>query len=269
MKKYKISEVAKMFDITRSKLIHYDNWGILSPSIRNEKNYRFYTTEDIKKLELIIAFKESGLSLEEIKAYLINQGNNSSLDLLNRQKKELDKKIKTLEKQRLVITKRIERLSKFKDLEIYEGFLLEDYPEIWVTYEPIGFGPLMTYSSAVNKLKTLLELEGHLTSKFGICYDLTHKDPSDKYVLKYVFDYLGEKKDLGHQIKIPSGNFLRCIHKGKKDTIDETIQKIIEYAGTQGYQITGEAFYIPLYDYWESMSDEFLGEVLLPIKIQS
>ena len=70
MKKYKISEVAKLFDITRTALIHYDNYGLISPSIRNEKNYRFYTSDDMQKLELILALKESGLTLKEIQSIL-------------------------------------------------------------------------------------------------------------------------------------------------------------------------------------------------------
>lgn len=270
MKKiYKISEVAKMFDITRTMLIHYDKWGILSPSMRNEKKYRLYTTDDIKKLELIIAFKESGLSLEEIKSYLNDEDHTSSIELLTRQKEEIRKKIKALKKQSLVIEKRIQHLTRFNDMEIYEGILLEEYPEGSIIYEPLGFGPLMNYSSAINKLKATLEAEGRLTSKFSIGIDITHVNNSGKYPFKYVFDNSIDLTEIGHQLKIPKSKYLRSIHHGNKDNIDETINKILEYAREHNYEAKGEAFYIPLYDYWESMSDDFIGEILVPITVKN
>jgi DNA-binding transcriptional MerR regulator/uncharacterized protein YlbG (UPF0298 family) len=266
MKKiYKISDVAKMFGISRTKLIHYDKWGILCPSIRNEKNYRFYTTDDIKKLELILAFQESGLSLDEIKSYLNNDSDISSVQLLNRQLEEIQKKIKTLKKQSLVIEKKIQYLTKFHDMEMYEGILLEDYPEGYIIYETVGYGPLKSYSSAINKLKSTLEAEGRLTSKFSICIDITHTDASGKYVIKYVFDNMNGLKEIGNQKKIPKSKYLRKIHNGNKDNVESTIKQVLEYASLNDYKTGDEAYYIPLYDYWESMSDGFIGEILIPI----
>lgn len=266
-KTYKISEIAKMFDITRTALIHYDKWGILSPSIRNENNYRFYTTEDIKRLELIIALKESGLSLEDIKAYLDKKINKSSKELLIHQKEEIDKKIETLRKQSLVIQKRIKHLSKFNNINIYEGILLEEHPEMVIAYESIGFGPLMSYSSAVSKLKKTLDKDDQLTSKYGICFDINHKDSSGKYLKKYVFDYLSDEKNTSNLNKIPKYKYLKIIHEGRHFSVEDSINKILEYANEKDYQIIGEAYYVPLFDYWESMYDEFIGEVLVPVII--
>lgn len=266
MKTYKISEVAKKFDITRTALIHYDKWKILSPSIRNEKNYRYYTTEDIKKLELILALKESGLSLNEIKSYLHEKISKTSIELLIQQKKEIDMKIETLQEQSIIIEKRIEHLSKFDKIDVYEGIKVTEYPEMSITVETIGFGPLMNYSAAVNKLKNKLNKDGQLTSKYGICYDLNHKDNIGKYVKKYLFDYLSESNDPTHTTKLPKRLYLRSIHIGQQYTIEESIENLLNYARNNNYDVSIEAYYIPLFDYWESMSDVFVGEILIPLQ---
>lgn len=266
MEKYKISEVAKKFDITRTALIHYDNCGLLSPSIRNDKNYRYYTSEDILKLELILALKESGLSLKEIQSYLSEESDQTSIELLNQQVKEFDKKIKLLKIQKCVIKKRIETLEKFKTLDIYEGIRLDKYPEMIIIEEPIGYGPLMTYDSAVIRLKKKLGQEGQLSSKFGICYDISQTDSHGKYKMKYVFNYLNTEGYSKEKSTVPSSNFICCLHKGKYTTIENTINKLISYALEMNFIIGRDVYFVPLFDYWESVSDEFIGEVLIPIK---
>ncbi|MCT4662350.1 MAG: MerR family transcriptional regulator [Tissierellales bacterium] len=269
MKKYKISEVAKLFDITRTALIHYDNYGLLSPSIRNEKNYRYYTSDDLQKLELILALKESGLTLKEIQSYLTEEGKKTSIELLNHQKKEIDKKIETLKMQRYIIEKRLENLTELHSIDIYEGIKLNEYPEMIIIKEPIGYGPLMTYDSAVSRLRRKLEQEGSLSSKFGICFDTTHSDQLGKYKMKYIFDYLNAEGSALKSTKQPSSKFIRCLHKGKHTTVEITINKLLSYANEKNYIVSGEAYFIPLFNYWESISDEFVGEVLIPIKIKN
>ncbi len=272
--KYKISEVAKKFDITRTTLIHYDNCGLLSPSFRNEKNYRYYTLDDIQKLEIILALKESGLTLKEIQSYLSYESKKTSIELLSQQKIEIDKKIKELKIQSYVIDKRIEHLRKFHSIDIYEGVLLDEYPEVTITTEPIGFGPLMNYDSAVNRLRKKLGQEGQLSSKFGICFDISPPNNSEKYRMKYVFDYLNTfdyantKENSLKLTKIPPSKFLRCLHRGKYTTVEKTIAKLLSHANENNYLVNGDAYFVPLLDYWESVSDEFIGEVLLPIKIK-
>jgi DNA-binding transcriptional MerR regulator len=269
IKTYKISQVASMFNITRTSLIHYDKWGILSPSIRNEKKYRLYTQEDINKLEIIIALKESGLSLKEIQSYLSGDNETSSIELLEIQKKEIDKKIKDLKTQKNIIDKRIYHLKKSKEQEIYEGILENEYPEIDTAKEIIGYGHLMDYDSAVQRLKNKLGREGQLSSKFGICFDIKHSNSSGKYNMKYVFYYLHSEEENIDMSNLETKKFIRCIHKGHHTSVEFTINKLIAYANEKKYTLSKEAYYVPLFDYWESMTEEFIGEILIQVEKES
>ena len=67
---YKISEVARISGVSVRMLHHYDNIGLLIPSDKNDKNYRLYSDEDVKKLYQILIFKELEFSLKEIKNIL-------------------------------------------------------------------------------------------------------------------------------------------------------------------------------------------------------
>lgn len=266
IEKYKISQVAKKFNITRTALIHYDNCGLLSPSIRNEKNYRYYTSDDLQKLELILALRESGLTLKKIQSYLSQEEEKTSIELLNHQKNEIDKKIESLKAQRYIIEKRLYNLKKFNSIDIYEGIKLDQYPEMVIIKEAIGYGPLMTYDSALSRLRSKLEKEGLLSSKSGIAFDISHSSQSHKYNMMYVFDYLNVEGSQLETTKIPSQHYIRCLHQGKHTNVEVTIDKLLIYAHQNNYSICDHAYFVPLFDYWESITDEFIGEVLIPLK---
>lgn len=68
---YKIGEMKKICDVTRKALLVYEEAGIISPVIKNEKSgYRYYTLEDIRKINSLKTLQSLGLSLMEINEYL-------------------------------------------------------------------------------------------------------------------------------------------------------------------------------------------------------
>src|SRR5512140_1616481 len=64
---YKVSEVAKLANITIRTLHHYDEVGLLVPSDRSEAGYRLYTAADLEKLQQILFYKELGFGLDDIR----------------------------------------------------------------------------------------------------------------------------------------------------------------------------------------------------------
>lgn len=70
-KQLSTGEIAKISGLTIRTLQHYDNIGILPASGRTDGGRRFYTEDDIIKLEHILFYKGLGFSLEEIKEKLL------------------------------------------------------------------------------------------------------------------------------------------------------------------------------------------------------
>jgi len=66
----KISEVAKMFQMTPRTIRYYEEIGILSP-LRSSTNIRLYPKRELVKLRLIDRGKRYGFSLEEIKEMIL------------------------------------------------------------------------------------------------------------------------------------------------------------------------------------------------------
>ena len=67
---YRISQLARLFGLSRSTLLYYDRIGLLRPSERSRANYRVYSHADRKRLEQICSYRRTGMSLETIQAVL-------------------------------------------------------------------------------------------------------------------------------------------------------------------------------------------------------
>ena len=70
MKRLTISKLAAEFAMSRSTLLYYDRIGLLRPPGRTGSGYRFYGDREYQRLQRICAYREAGLSLEEIQSIL-------------------------------------------------------------------------------------------------------------------------------------------------------------------------------------------------------
>lgn len=65
---FKIGEIAEMFGISVRALHLYDKMGLFKPEYTDENTgYRYYTADQIGKLQTILGFKRIGFSLSEVK----------------------------------------------------------------------------------------------------------------------------------------------------------------------------------------------------------
>lgn len=94
MKNYfSIGEAAKAAHTTNETLRHYDRIGLVKPSQKDEwTNYRYYTEQDIVRLNTVRALQLMDLSLQEIKTVLEYDDLEKIIDFLAKAEKRLMKK---------------------------------------------------------------------------------------------------------------------------------------------------------------------------------
>jgi len=99
-----VGKVAKMFGISRTTLLYYDNIGVFCPSERGENGYRYYCENDIEKLKQIICLREIGVPLNEMSWHL----NNSDIEvvsMLMKRLNDMNKEIENIKNQQSIIIK--------------------------------------------------------------------------------------------------------------------------------------------------------------------
>ncbi|MFR5891409.1 MAG: MerR family transcriptional regulator [Bacilli bacterium] len=98
MKNYfSIGEAAKMANTTTETLRHYDRINLLKPSIKDKNTkYRYYSIEDIVRLNTIHALQQMDLPLKDIKQLLDLQDLQKIIDFLEQAQLKADEKIASL-----------------------------------------------------------------------------------------------------------------------------------------------------------------------------
>jgi len=122
---FTIGQVAKKYALSRSTLIYYDKIGILEPSGRSESNYRLYSQKDLEKMDRIMLFRSTGLSLESIPSMLDKNDDDLNASLENRLF-TINNEIQVLRGQQKVLLNILENKNLLKGSRIITK-------EIWVS----------------------------------------------------------------------------------------------------------------------------------------
>jgi DNA-binding transcriptional MerR regulator len=99
---YTVGQLAKLFGLSRTTLLYYDEIGVLSPSARSASNYRLYSDDDVRRMERIKVYREAGLPLEAI-SRLLREDSDSVPAVLERHLQKLSREIARLRDQQHLI----------------------------------------------------------------------------------------------------------------------------------------------------------------------
>lgn len=79
-----VGQVADLFGVTRRTLHHYDEIGLVVPSMRSHAGYRLYSDDDLTRLQHVVVYRRLEFALEEIALLLAEP--DSVQDHLRRQR---------------------------------------------------------------------------------------------------------------------------------------------------------------------------------------
>lgn len=108
---YTTGQFARLTGVNKRTLHYYDEIGLFSPAFKEENGYRYYTCFQTVQLELIMAFRKIGLSIEEIIHYQKSPSNASFSDLISEKKAIIDKSIQELLRTKSFLEQKSEKLS--------------------------------------------------------------------------------------------------------------------------------------------------------------
>jgi MerR family transcriptional regulator, thiopeptide resistance regulator len=70
----KVGDLARRTGLTIRTLHHYDEIGLLQPSLHTESGHRLYTAGDVARLQQVVSLRQLGFSLEEVRDCLDRPG---------------------------------------------------------------------------------------------------------------------------------------------------------------------------------------------------
>ena len=116
---YRIGQLAKLLNVSESKLRFLEQQGVISP-LRENSGYRYYSEDSKNRLEVILKAQQMGFSLKQIRS--VQRQNDSSdqhpvdcqllLPMLQQKLTEIDQQMLELQQQRLQIELLVLQLSE-------------------------------------------------------------------------------------------------------------------------------------------------------------
>ncbi len=125
-KHYSVKQLAELSGVTVRTLHHYDQIGLLKPTLRSEKKYRLYNSDDLLRLQQVLFFRELDFSLNQIGEILDDPGFDTKDALLDHRTRLVHRQqhmtslIRTVDKT--LASLEGENHMTLKDNNLYEGF---------------------------------------------------------------------------------------------------------------------------------------------------
>ena len=237
---FSVSDFAKFSRTTKDTLLHYDKIGLLSPVLRGENNYRYYSSEQLAFVNVTRILQALGMSLAEIK------------DVKDHRTPELIDEV--FERQLGYIELKIEEWSRARKLlhtyrKVLNSVFNVDEKAITVQFLPaeaIILGDINDYSRGKNDYDALYDFYHAIVEKYP---NLNLNYPvwalfSEERIKRgdwtwpdrfYFFNPAGYDKRPGalYAIGYKRGGYGQC---------DELYRRIIDYIDKNGFEICGDAY---------------------------
>ena len=123
---FSTGEFAKLCNVNKKTLFHYDEIGLFKPEIVKENGYRYYSIYQLEIFDMIYTLRDLGVPLKEIKSFMDKRNPNSVVELF--EYNEIENEIKLLRRKQEIMSNKM-KLIKQHNLEIigysYEEVLLD------------------------------------------------------------------------------------------------------------------------------------------------
>ena len=128
--KLKIGEFSRLMQVTVKTLRHYEQKELLIPDEVDEwTGYRYYSTEQMLKLNSIRQLQKLGFTLEEIRELYDNESHAPSMEQLSKKIEDTERQLKQLIARRSQL---LDWMDSRKKIKIMEKFSIESLPEVIV-----------------------------------------------------------------------------------------------------------------------------------------
>jgi len=242
--KLKIGEFSQMMQVTVKTLRHYEQKGLLLPDEVDEwTGYRYYSIEQMQKLNTIRDLQRLGFSLDEIKELYDEDSHTPSIRKITEKIHETDKQLQQLiARRRKLLDWRISR----KEIKTMEKFSIQSLPEIIVASHReviphyAAIGP-MCYEKIGPEMQRL----GCKCPPPGYCFTIEHNKEYTPTNIDIEYceqvEEMGEDSSIIQFKRLPAIPKALCMkHIGPYERMGESFVELFKYIDEHGYKIIGQ-----------------------------
>lgn len=247
-----ITEMAHLRGITTETLRHYDRIGLLKPDALDENNVRYYSVLDYEKLGTIRELQQIGLSLKEIAAYLNHRTVQSSYELLLRQQKYYEDKLREYQLIKRKVDQKAAFMKEVRQQNQESGYLQVRHIETRYCLKTasmvndeisLGYG-CMELEKTAQEYGLLVPI--YASDSYAGRFMWSQENPDTELLM--ILDNKPERNKWKLTL-LPEGDYLCCCQQGSFWKRKEARQAIRRYCIQNKIKIAEDAVVISKIDY--------------------
>ena len=239
---FKIGDLSKLSQVPVKTLRYYDEIGLLKPTeVDTFTGYRYYSADQLPRLNRILALKDLGLSLTQIAQLLDdNLPPDQIRGMLRLKQTELQQQVQEDEARLVRVEWRLKQIEEEETMSAQEMLLkttratkVASIREVIPTYSDVG--------------RLFSEIFVHLgqhgvkpaAPPFAIYYDQEYRDRDVDVEAVVPVASSVPKGDRVTARESPEAQVACTMHQGSYDTIGEAYTRLLSWIGANGYHIAG------------------------------
>jgi DNA-binding transcriptional MerR regulator/effector-binding domain-containing protein len=273
---FKIGDFSKITRLPVSALRYYADIGLLEPQhIEAETGYRYYSLEQVPRLNRILALRDLGLSLHQIKEIMQEELPLSELKgMLKLKEKEVQQAIEAEESRLSRVRYLLQAIEKAESGLPLSEVILKDVPAQWVysLREVIPVGDTIAVLMGEAALALMAAGAKFTAAPMTLFHDLEFKEQDLDIEIAFPLEQaqaellLSNERTLKSRLLEALPQVASLIHIGDYERFPESYAHLGRWIEANGYQITGAAREIYLRP--PSEESEAISEIQFPIERQ-
>ena len=241
---FKIGEFSRLSRVSVRMLRHYDQLGLLAPSQTDPfTGYRYYSADQLPRLNRILALRDLGFSLEQIAGMLEDDlSTEQLLGMLKLKRAEVEGQMQ-LEQQKLArLEVRIRQMSESPKHGAYDVIVRDIEPELAATYREVAAD-----DDRIQEMFDMVEVyvaqyDGARADKppFSIYYDDEYREKDVDAEVAVPLKYAIPESESIRVRQMPRLSNVACVvHVGDYSAIYQAYNALLAWIEANDYRMTG------------------------------
>jgi len=241
---FKIGEFSRLSRVSVRMLRHYDQLGLLTPSqIDPFTNYRYYSADQLPRLNRIIALRDLGFSLEQI-ANVLDEDlpTDQLLGMLKLKRAEIEQQMQEEQSRLARLEARIRQMNSSAAVGAYDVILRDIEPELAATYREVAAddGRIQEMFEEVERYVARYDKARADKPTFTIYYDAEYREKDIDAEVAIPLAYAIPDGETIRVRELPGNSNVACVvHTGVYATLYLAYNALLGWIEANGYRMVG------------------------------
>ncbi|HJQ13925.1 MAG TPA: MerR family transcriptional regulator [Anaerolineales bacterium] len=241
---FKIGEFSRLSRVSVRMLRHYDQLGLLTPSETDPfTGYRYYSAEQLPRLNRILALRDLGFSLEQVSGMLEEDlSTDQLLGMLKLKRAEVEEQMKAEQQKLQRLEVRIRQMREAPGHGKYDVILRDIEPEMAATYREVAAD-----DDRIQQMFDMVEtyvtgFDGARADKppFSIYYDEEYREKEMDVEVAVPLRYAIPETESIRIRQLPRLSSVACVvHVGEYADIYQAYNALLAWIEANDYRMTG------------------------------